>query len=90
MAGYTDDAAALVACLKAVIDNVTQEIKAKTVNKLHDWLDNAVYQVIIIESGQIIVCWQMISVIREFRACPFPIRNPFRDQGVRIPMGRIR
>jgi hypothetical protein len=28
--------------------------------------------------------------ITEFRACPFPIRNPFRDQGVRIPMGRIR
>ena len=37
VAGFTDDAAALLACLKTVSENVTPEIKAKAINKLCDW-----------------------------------------------------
>lgn len=36
VAGFTDDAAALLACLKTVRENVTPEIKAKANNKLCD------------------------------------------------------
>ena len=43
VAGFTDDAAALIACLKSVSDNVTPEIKAKAINKLHDWFDSVEY-----------------------------------------------
>jgi uncharacterized membrane protein YkvA (DUF1232 family) len=44
VAGFTDDVGALVACLKTVSDNVTPDIKAKAVNKLHDWFDNVEYE----------------------------------------------
>lgn len=44
VAGFTDDAAALVACLKSVSDNVTPEIKSKAINKLHDWFDSVEYE----------------------------------------------
>lgn len=43
VAGFTDDAAALIACLKSVSDNVTPEIKAKAINKLYDWFDSVEY-----------------------------------------------
>lgn len=41
--GFSDDAAAIVACLKTVSDNVTPEIKRKSLNKLHDWFDEVEY-----------------------------------------------
>ena len=44
VAGFTDDAAALVACLKTVSENVTPDIKAKAVNKLYDWFDSVEYE----------------------------------------------
>ena len=40
IAGFTDDAAALVACLKAVRSNVTPDIKAKATNKLNEWFNS--------------------------------------------------
>lgn len=39
-AGFTDDAAALVACLKAVMDNVTPEVRQHAIDKLHEWFDD--------------------------------------------------
>lgn len=39
LAGFTDDAAALVACLKAVMDNVTPEVRQNAIKKLNDWFD---------------------------------------------------
>lgn len=42
-AGFADDAAAIVACLKTVSDNVTPEVKKKTINTLHDWFDEVEY-----------------------------------------------
>ena len=44
VAGFTDDAAALVACLKTVSENVTPDIKARAVNKLYDWFDSVEYE----------------------------------------------
>ena len=41
--GFSDDAAAIIACLKTVSDNVTPEIKRKSLNKLHDWFDEVEY-----------------------------------------------
>ena len=41
--GFSDDAAAIVACLKTASDNVTPEIKRKSLNKLHDWFDEVEY-----------------------------------------------
>ncbi|MBQ3207242.1 MAG: DUF1232 domain-containing protein [Bacteroidales bacterium] len=35
--GFSDDLAALVACVKAIIDNVTPEIKEKANRKLETW-----------------------------------------------------
>lgn len=35
--GYTDDIAALVACLKAIWTNVTPQVKSKAVRKLDTW-----------------------------------------------------
>ncbi|MBO5942091.1 MAG: DUF1232 domain-containing protein [Bacteroidales bacterium] len=40
VAGFADDAAALLACLKAVGSNVTPKIKAQATQKLSDWFDN--------------------------------------------------
>lgn len=42
-AGFADDAAAIVACLKTVRDNVTPEVKKKAINTLHDWFDEVEY-----------------------------------------------
>lgn len=39
LAGFTDDAAALVACLKTVSDNVTPQVRQNAVNKLNDWFE---------------------------------------------------
>ena len=41
--GFTDDLAALVACLKTVSDNVTSEIKANAINKLYNWFGSVEY-----------------------------------------------
>lgn len=43
LAGFTDDAAALLACLKAVSENVTPQVRQNAINKLHDWFDNVEY-----------------------------------------------
>ena len=43
VAGFTDDASALVACLKTVSDNVTPEVRTKAINKLYDWFDSVEY-----------------------------------------------
>ncbi len=43
VAGYADDLTALVACLKAVYNNVTPEVKKNAINKLHDWFGNVEY-----------------------------------------------
>lgn len=39
--GFTDDIAALAACLKAVYDNVTPTVKNKAAQKLLDWFPDA-------------------------------------------------
>lgn len=35
--GYTDDAAALAACIRLVIDNITPEIRQQAKDQLHKW-----------------------------------------------------
>ena len=40
VAGFADDATALLACLKAVASNVTPKIKAQATQKLSDWFDS--------------------------------------------------
>jgi uncharacterized membrane protein YkvA (DUF1232 family) len=42
--GFTDDAAALLACLKTVSDNVTPEVKANAIQKLHEWFGNVEFK----------------------------------------------
>ena len=44
VAGFTDDAAALLACLKTVSDNVTPEVKANASQKLHEWFGNVEFK----------------------------------------------
>ena len=44
VAGFTDDAAALLACLKTVSDNVTPEIKAHAIQKLHEWFGKVEFE----------------------------------------------
>jgi uncharacterized membrane protein YkvA (DUF1232 family) len=41
IAGYTDDLAALIACYKAVKNNITPEIKQQAQNKYSEWFDNS-------------------------------------------------
>ena len=41
LVGFTDDIAALTACLKAVYDNVTPSVKSKAAHKLLDWFPDA-------------------------------------------------
>lgn len=43
MAGFTDDVAALVACIKTVMRNITPSIKQKAVRKLSDWFTDVEY-----------------------------------------------
>lgn len=40
VAGFTDDAAALIACLKTVSENVTPQVKSNAIKKLHEWFGN--------------------------------------------------
>lgn len=37
IAGFTDDLAAITACIKAVYDNITPAIKTKASDKLNEW-----------------------------------------------------
>ena len=37
IAGFTDDLAAITACIKTVYDNITPAIKSKASKKLNDW-----------------------------------------------------
>jgi uncharacterized membrane protein YkvA (DUF1232 family) len=43
VAGFADDIAALTACIKTVMDNITPDIKRKAVQKLTDWFGEVVY-----------------------------------------------
>jgi uncharacterized membrane protein YkvA (DUF1232 family) len=43
VAGYTDDVAALTACIKTVMDNITPSIKKKALQKLTDWFVDVEY-----------------------------------------------
>lgn len=40
IAGYTDDLAALTACIKAVWECITPEIKVRAEKKLSEWFDS--------------------------------------------------
>ena len=44
VAGFTDDAGALLACLKTISDNVTPQVKSNAINKLYDWFDKIEYE----------------------------------------------
>ncbi len=44
LAGYADDVAALTACIKTVMDNITPSIKKKAVQKLTDWFTDVEYR----------------------------------------------
>ena len=41
--GFTDDIAALTACLKTIHDNITPSVKKKAMHKLTDWFVNVEY-----------------------------------------------
>lgn len=43
MAGFTDDVAALVACIKTVMRNITPSIKQKAARKLSEWFTDVEY-----------------------------------------------
>ena len=43
VAGFADDIAALTACIKTVMNNITPDIKHKAVQKLTDWFVNVDY-----------------------------------------------
>ena len=43
VAGYADDVAALTACIKTVVDNITPSIKKRAVQKLTDWFTDVEY-----------------------------------------------
>ena len=43
LAGYTDDIAALAACIKTIMKNITPSIKHKAVQKLADWFTDVEY-----------------------------------------------
>ena len=43
VAGYADDVAALTACIKTVMDNITPSIKKKAMQKLTDWFVKVEY-----------------------------------------------
>ena len=43
VAGYADDVAALTACIKTVVDNITPWIKQRAVQKLTDWFVDVEY-----------------------------------------------
>lgn len=43
VAGFADDIAALTACIKTVMNNITPDIKRKAVQKLTDWFVNVDY-----------------------------------------------
>ena len=51
VAGFTDDAAALIACLKTVSENVTPQVKSNAIKKLHEWFGN----VESIKNGRILI-----------------------------------
>ena len=40
-AGFTDDIAAITACIKATMENLTPEIKSKAAQKLNEWFTEA-------------------------------------------------
>ncbi len=42
--GYTDDAAALLACLKTIYSNITPQVRSKAQKKLQDWYDSIDYE----------------------------------------------
>lgn len=43
LAGFTDDIAALTACIKTVLKSITPSIKQKAVRKLADWFTEVEY-----------------------------------------------
>lgn len=43
IAGFTDDIAALAACIKAIMSNITPSVKRKAVQKLNDWFTEVEY-----------------------------------------------
>ena len=47
VAGYADDIAALTACVKTVMDNITPDIKQKAVQKLTDWFTDVEYSKVV-------------------------------------------
>jgi uncharacterized membrane protein YkvA (DUF1232 family) len=40
IAGFTDDAAALVSCLKTIKDNLTPEVRTNAADKLNEWFNS--------------------------------------------------
>lgn len=43
--GFSDDIAAIIACVKTVKANITPEIKKKAIQKLYDWFADIDYRV---------------------------------------------
>ncbi len=41
--GFTDDIAALAACIKAVMENVTPAVRQKAIQRLSDWFSDVQY-----------------------------------------------